>query len=80
MGMDVCLKFKKGREKRSFTRDLFLSFCMGNLEQVFMKFGKQRDQFRISTKSKMDNPLATPENFNREFQPGKKGREAVQWG
>ena len=28
----------------------------------------------------MDNPLATIESFNRQFQIGEKEREAVEWG
>ena len=28
----------------------------------------------------MDNPLATIESFNRQFQVGEKEREAVEWG
>jgi hypothetical protein len=37
------------------------------------------DQFRLSIESKVDNPLATIERFNRQFQIGEKEREAVQW-
>jgi hypothetical protein len=70
--------FEMGRKKRSLTRDLFLLLCGKNLGQVFIELAKQRDPFRIFTESKMDNPLATPENFNRQFQPGKKGKKAVQ--
>jgi hypothetical protein len=28
----------------------------------------------------VENPLMTIENFNRQFQIGKKEREAVKWG
>lgn len=28
----------------------------------------------------MENPLATIESFNRQFQVGEKGKEAVEWG
>jgi len=28
----------------------------------------------------LDNPLATIEGFNRQFQIGEKEREAVKWG
>lgn len=30
--------------------------------------------------NKLDNPLATIESFNRQFQIGEKEREAVKWG
>jgi hypothetical protein len=42
--------------------------------------GKQRDEFRLSIESKVNNPLATIESFNRQFQIGEKEREAVKWG
>ena len=50
------------------------------LDQVSLELGKQRDQYRISTESKVDNPLMTIENFNRQFQIGEKEKEAVEWG
>ena len=50
------------------------------LDNVSLELGKQRGQFRISIESKVDNPLATIESFNRQFQIGEKEREAVKWG
>jgi hypothetical protein len=50
------------------------------LDNVSMELGKQKDQFRISRESKVANPLATIESFNRQFQVGEKEREAVKWG
>ena len=50
------------------------------LDNVSLELGKQRDQFRLSIESKVDNPLATIESFNRQFQVGEKEREAVEWG
>jgi hypothetical protein len=50
------------------------------LDNVSLELGKQRDQFRISIESKVDNPLATLESFNRQFQIGEKENEAVKWG
>ena len=47
----------------------------GNLK---MELGKQKDQFRISVESKVDNPLGTTESFNKQFQSGGKEREAVK--
>ena len=49
------------------------------LDNVSLGLGKQRDQFRLPIESKMDNPLATIESFNRQFQSGEKEREAVEW-
>jgi len=48
------------------------------LDNVSLELGKQRDQFRLSVESKVDNPLATIENFNRQFQIGEKERELVK--
>src|SRR5208282_6139420 len=39
-----------------------------------------REKFRISVESKVDYPLATIKNFNRQFQLGKVEQEAVDWG
>jgi hypothetical protein len=50
------------------------------LEKVSLELGRKKDQFRISLQSKVDNPLTTMENFNRQFQINKKGQEAVEWG
>jgi len=47
------------------------------LNNVSLELGKQRDQFRISIESKVDNPLATIERFKKQFQVGEK--EAVEW-
>jgi hypothetical protein len=49
------------------------------LENVALELAKKKDQFRISVQSKVDNPLATIESFNRQFQIDKKGKEAVEW-
>ena len=50
------------------------------LESVSLELGKQKDQFRISIESKVDNPLVTIESFNKQFQLGEKERDAVEWG
>lgn len=47
--------------------DLFLKVPLRSL-------GEQKDQYRLSIESKVDNPLATIESFNRQFQLGEKGR------
>jgi hypothetical protein len=41
---------------------------------------RQKDKFRLSIESKVDDPLATIKNFNRQFQLGKMEQEAVLWG
>lgn len=50
------------------------------LDNVSLELGKQRDQFRTSIESKVDNPLMTVETFNKQFQLGEKEKEAVEWG
>ena len=50
------------------------------LERISLELGKKKDQFRISLQNKVDNPLATMENFNHQFQINKKEQEAVEWG
>ena len=50
------------------------------LDNVSLELGKQRDQFRISMQTPVENPLMTIESFNRQFQIGEKEREAVKWG
>jgi hypothetical protein len=37
-------------------------------------------QFRISMQTPVEDPLMTIESFNRQFQIGEKGRDAVKWG
>ena len=50
------------------------------LANVSLELGKQKDQFRISIESKVDNPQGTIESFNKQFQLGEKERDAVEWG
>jgi hypothetical protein len=50
------------------------------LENVALELAKKKDQLRVSAQSKVDNPLATIESFNRQFQINKKEQEAVEWG
>ena len=50
------------------------------LEKVSLELEKKRDQFRISLQTKVDSPLASMENFNRQFQINKREQEAVEWG
>ena len=50
------------------------------VENVGLELAKKREQLRISTESMVDNPTATMENFNRQFQLNKAEKEAVEWG
>ena len=48
-------------------------------EKVSYELGKQRDQFRLSLKSPVDNPSATLDRFNKQFGLKEPEREAVAW-
>jgi len=50
------------------------------VQEVSQQLGRQRDQFKISMESKVDDPLNTIMSFNRQFQLGKMEQEAVEWG
>jgi hypothetical protein len=41
---------------------------------------RQREQFRLSIESKVDDPLATIKAFHRQFQLTEREQEAVAWG
>ena len=49
------------------------------LEKVSVELGQQRRQIGLSMESPVDDPLATIDSFNRQFQLGEKEREAVSW-
>jgi hypothetical protein len=49
------------------------------LEKVSVELGQQRRQIGLSMESPVDDPLATIDSFNRQFQLGEKEREAVTW-
>ena len=49
------------------------------MNRVSLELGKQRDQFRFSMESKVDNPLVSLDSFNRQFQISKEEKEAVEW-
>jgi len=49
------------------------------LENVSQELGKQKDQFRLSLESKVDDPEATVTSFNRQFELGKEEKRAVEW-
>jgi hypothetical protein len=48
--------------------------------QVAQQQLKQREQFRLSLESRVDDPLATIQVFNRQFQLTEKEQDAVSWG
>ena len=48
--------------------------------QVSQQQLRQRDQFRLSMESKVEEPLATMQALNRQFQLTEKEQEAVDWG
>jgi hypothetical protein len=50
------------------------------IADVSQQLSQQKDRFRISLESKVDDPLATIKAFNRQFQLGKMEQEAVEWG
>ena len=59
--------------------DKLLSNLPGVLNELKAGFGQQREQFQISLESKVENPEATIESFNRQFELRKEEKEAVEW-
>ena len=59
--------------------DKLLSNLPGVLNDLREGFGQQREQFKISLESKVENPEATIESFNRQFELRKEEKEAVEW-
>jgi hypothetical protein len=49
------------------------------LTHISGELGKQKDQFKLSLQSKVENPELTIQSFNRQFELGKAEQEAVQW-
>lgn len=43
------------------------------------ELGNQRDRFRLSLESPVDDPLATLDRFNKQFALKEPEREAVAW-
>jgi hypothetical protein len=48
-------------------------------EKVAYELGNQRDRFRLSVESPVDDPLKTLERFNKQFALKEPEREAVTW-
>ena len=59
--------------------DKLLSSLPGVLNELKAGFGQQREQLQISLESKVENPEATIESFNRQFELRKEEKEAVEW-
>ncbi len=59
--------------------DKFLSNLPGVLNELKAGYGQQRERFQISLESKVENPEATIESFNRQFELRKEEKEAVEW-
>jgi hypothetical protein len=57
---------------------------LDDFSQVFAQVAqqqlRQQGQFQLSVESKVDDPLATMQAFNRQFQLTEKEQEAVEWG
>ena len=49
------------------------------LEWVSFELGQQKNQFRISMQTPVENPLMTIESFSRQFQIGERERELVKF-
>lgn len=47
------------------------------LDNVSYELGTHRSQFKLSTESPVDNPLATIESFNRQFRLRNNEKEAL---
>ena len=49
------------------------------MERVSTEIDAQQTRFRLSMESRVDNPSATIEAFNRQFMLGKSEKDAVEW-
>jgi len=56
-----------------------LSNLPGVLNSIKSGFGQQKERFGISQESKVENPEATIESFNRQFELKPGERDAVAW-
>ncbi len=59
--------------------DKLLSNLPGVLNSLRSGVGQQKERFAISLGTKVDNPEATIESFNRQFELRKEEKEAVDW-
>lgn len=49
------------------------------LDAIDMNLDRQKNQFRVSMESPVENPQGILESFNRQFQLGKTEKDAVEW-
>jgi hypothetical protein len=49
------------------------------MDKVPLELGKQRDRFRLSIMSRVENPEASVHSVNRRFQFKNEEIEAVEW-
>lgn len=59
--------------------DKLLSNLPGVLNSLRSGVGQQKERFAISLGTKVDNPEATIESFNRQFELRKEEKDAVDW-
>ncbi len=59
--------------------DKLLSNLPGVLNALKSGFGQQKERFEISLESKVENPEATIESLNRQFDLRQPEKEAVEW-
>ena len=52
----------------------------GVMEKVSHELSAQKYQFQLSMESKVDNPIETMNQFNKQFGLGLEEKEAVEWG
>lgn len=57
-----------------------LSEFPGVIERVSMELASRKNQFDQSIETPVENPIATIESFNRQFQLGKEEQKAIEWG
>ena len=57
-----------------------LSELPNTFEEVALKLSYQREKWKISIQSPVDDPISTMENLNKRFQLRKGEQEAVEWG
>ena len=50
------------------------------MEKVSYEVSTQKSQFRLSTESRVDNPIESINQFNKQFGLGREEKEAVEWG
>ena len=49
------------------------------LDNISIDLGRQKDQFKLSLESKVADPEATIQSFNRQFQLNKDEKDATMW-